>query len=256
MNNYHTHTHRCQHAVGLDRDYVEKAVEEGFHVFGFSDHTPWPYKGFKSRIRMDAVEMDDYASSLNTLKKEFKDNVAIKVGLECEAFKDYYSWLDELMDRYDLDYLILGNHFIGNEENGLYAGKAIEKENLYAYLEESIEAMASGRFAYFCHPDIIFSSYKEFDSSCKDISKKICELANGYGFPLEYNMQGLLKKASGSFKGLGYPCDEFWNIVKQEGCTVIVGLDSYDSKTISKDAMGKTLSMLKAEGFKLQGSMM
>jgi len=28
--NYHVHTHRCNHAEGRDRDYVEAAIAAGF----------------------------------------------------------------------------------------------------------------------------------------------------------------------------------------------------------------------------------
>ena len=43
--NYHTHTARCMHAEGADRDYVESALAGGFTTLGFSDHTPWRYAG-------------------------------------------------------------------------------------------------------------------------------------------------------------------------------------------------------------------
>ena len=35
--NFHSHTVRCQHAVGEEREYVEEAIKEGFEVIGFSD---------------------------------------------------------------------------------------------------------------------------------------------------------------------------------------------------------------------------
>ena len=38
--NYHTHTYRCGHAVGTERDYVEAALKAGIRTLGFSDHTP------------------------------------------------------------------------------------------------------------------------------------------------------------------------------------------------------------------------
>ena len=40
--NYHTHTTRCNHAVGSEREYVEKAIELGFSELGFADHAPMP----------------------------------------------------------------------------------------------------------------------------------------------------------------------------------------------------------------------
>ena len=42
--NYHTHTYRCQHAGGTEREYIEKAIEVGIKKLGFSDHVPCPFK--------------------------------------------------------------------------------------------------------------------------------------------------------------------------------------------------------------------
>ena len=71
--NYHTHTYRCQHASGSDREYVEAAIETGLKVLGFSDHCPWVYqdKEFVSKIRMTPAQVDGYFSSLEGLKKEY-----------------------------------------------------------------------------------------------------------------------------------------------------------------------------------------
>ena len=53
--NYHTHTVRCKHAVGSEREYIEAAIANGFKILGFSDHTPWPYpEGVTSGISATA----------------------------------------------------------------------------------------------------------------------------------------------------------------------------------------------------------
>lgn len=33
--NYHTHTWRCRHADGTEREYVERAIEGGLKILGF-----------------------------------------------------------------------------------------------------------------------------------------------------------------------------------------------------------------------------
>ena len=56
--NYHTHTARCGHARGEDRDYAEAALRAGIGTLGFSDHTPYYYEdgGTGSRtVRMRPV---------------------------------------------------------------------------------------------------------------------------------------------------------------------------------------------------------
>ena len=42
--NYHTHTKRCNHALGEDREYVEAAIKAGLKVLGFSDHCPFVFE--------------------------------------------------------------------------------------------------------------------------------------------------------------------------------------------------------------------
>ena len=42
--NYHTHTYRCQHAYGSEREYIEAAIRMGIAELGFSDHVPCPFK--------------------------------------------------------------------------------------------------------------------------------------------------------------------------------------------------------------------
>ena len=41
--NYHTHTWRCRYANGTEREYVERAIEGGLKILGFSDHSPYPF---------------------------------------------------------------------------------------------------------------------------------------------------------------------------------------------------------------------
>ena len=90
--NYHTHTERCKHARGSEREYIESAIEHGFEVLGFSDHTPQPYEnGFVSRIRMDMSEFDGYMDTIRSLKEEYSDRIEIKTGLEAGiCFIDQY----------------------------------------------------------------------------------------------------------------------------------------------------------------------
>ena len=54
--NYHTHTYRCQHAYGSEREYIEAAIRMGITELGFSDHVPCPFKdGYVSGLRHDAA---------------------------------------------------------------------------------------------------------------------------------------------------------------------------------------------------------
>jgi len=103
--NYHTHTIRCQHAKGEDRAYVEEAIRNGMKVLGFADHCPWVYDdGFVSGTRMTPSQLDEYFTSLDALKKEIFEKLAVayvpdgvtydQVTYEAKYWQTYYksSW--------------------------------------------------------------------------------------------------------------------------------------------------------------------
>ena len=74
--NYHTHTYRCNHAHGEDREYIENAIKGNMKILGFSDHCPWIYtNGYVSSTRMLPSQLDDYFTSLESLKKEYQKDI-------------------------------------------------------------------------------------------------------------------------------------------------------------------------------------
>jgi histidinol-phosphatase (PHP family) len=252
--NYHTHTTRCQHATGTDRDYVERAIQEGFSILGFADHSPWPYdkEVFVSNIRMREDELGEYVASLNALKREYQDKIDIKIGLECESFPQYFPWIKEKFAQYELDYLILGNHFNGSEINGLYFGEATKANELYDYVSSLEVAVKTGMFFFIAHPDIVFSNYPVFDHSCEDVSIEICKLAISSGIPLEYNLSGIGKREKGEFSGIGYPCQNFWDIAKEYHPKIIVGLDAHTPQRIDGAFLKEETEKLIAQGFNIK----
>jgi len=60
LENIHTHTARCHHAKGTERDYVEAAIDRGLAVLGFADHGPQIFPdGYVSGIRMLPEELPE-----------------------------------------------------------------------------------------------------------------------------------------------------------------------------------------------------
>ena len=71
--NYHTHTWRCRHADGTEREYVETAIEAGFKILGFSDHTPQVYPGgYVCPVKMLPEELEGYVDTVLDLKREYR----------------------------------------------------------------------------------------------------------------------------------------------------------------------------------------
>ena len=154
--NYHTHTWRCMHAVGTEREYVESAIESGLKILGFSDHTPYPYpKEYISGMRMRTDQLEDYVDTILNLKAEYRKDIQIHLGLEVEYYTDYFASLRRLVSDYPVEYFLLGQHCVGCEIGGDWSGKPTDDPKaLRDYCEQTSEAMETGFFTYFAHPDL------------------------------------------------------------------------------------------------------
>lgn len=235
LTNYHTHTSRCFHAFGEDEEYVRTAVESGYSILGFSDHTPWPYtSGYVSKSeRMPVSQMEEYRQSVLSLKEKYKDEIKIRLGLECEYFPQFFGWLRDVSPQFD--YLILGNHFELSDEHGEpYYGHASTKKQLISYTEHTIKGMESGMFAYLAHPEVVLADYPSFDKDVEECMNEICMAGQKNGMLFEYNMYGVIKKQRGVFKGLGYPYDRVWEIVSHYKIDAIIGVDAHRPEQLAE----------------------
>lgn len=219
--NFHTHTMRCRHAVGRDIDYAAAAYDAGIRTLGFSDHTP--YVGFDgdfySSFRMFPEDLDDYCKSISALKEEYKGKMEIYTGLEVEYYPRLFAGLLEFLRPYDIDYIILGQHYNDDDQYGDWTRWAKTDEQLKTYVDQCCEAMETGLFSYVAHPDIA-----EYDRSGPAFDKefrRLCRTAKKLDIPLELNLLGI--KA-----GRGYPCREFFAIAAEEGCKIIIGRDAHE----------------------------
>ena len=226
--NYHTHTTRCHHAQGTDESYVEAAIRAGYDVLGFSDHPPWPFRsGYVSRIRMLPDDLRGYIDSVHLLQKQYEGRLTIHLGLEAEYFPDYADHLRRLFDQ-GVEYLILGQHYLGSEEYSPYAGSdKLGDEGVLRYGEAVVQGIRSGLFAYVAHPDLTMRMRREdqFNAACMEAADMICQAAAEAGIPLEYNLLGLALQISGN--GCGYPSRAFWDYVKRWNPRVILGVDAH-----------------------------
>lgn len=223
--NYHTHTTRCHHARGEDREYVEAAIEAGYKTIGFSDHTPMPCRdGYRSGMRMSLSDADGYFRSISDLRSEYKHDIDIKIGVEAEYFPRYFDALVDFLSQYPLDYMILGQHFINDEEGCAYSGNRTDNEKLLAdYIKNVTDGAKTGKFLYIAHPDLInFAGPVEvYDSYMIPFLNEMKEI----GIPLEINRLGLAT-------GRHYPSEHFWSLVEKVGNTTCIGVDAHDPKML------------------------
>lgn len=218
--NYHTHTARCGHAAGEDRQYVEAAIRSGKKVLGFSDHCPWVFDdGYVSGIRMAPGALDGYFDSILSLKKEYAGDITIYAGFEAEYIPELMEAQDRLLADYPVDYMLLGQHFTSREPFGAYTGYAPETEEAFIrYIDLLIEGMDSGRYVYIAHPDLMPFHKDSAVYSAQYL--RLCQYLKAHNIPVEINLLGLVEKRH-------YTSEQFLDIARKAGCSAIIGCDAH-----------------------------
>ncbi|MBQ8683615.1 MAG: histidinol-phosphatase [Clostridia bacterium] len=224
--NYHTHTARCHHATGTEEEYVRSAIRAGLQVLGFSDHSPYFFPdGYYSPFRMRACELPDYVNTVRGLRDAYRGQIDIHVGLEVEYYPALFPRLLDFLRAYEIEYLLLGQHFPGEEINMWGSGARTEEESrLRQYCHSVMEAYQTGLFTYHAHPDMMY--FVGDDKVYTKYMRQLCREAKACGIPLEINLLGVRDNRH-------YPTRRFWEIAAEEGCPVVLGYDAHEPEAFA-----------------------
>jgi len=188
----HNHTTRCNHAEGTIDEYIQRAIELGIDVYGFSEHAPMD---FDEHYRLKFDEMDAYIFDIQNAKEKYKNSIDILLGYEVDWLQGH---MDERVLHADVDYLIGSVHFIDkwSFDNPEFIGEWKEKniDEIWQAYFEAIEAMAkSCKFDIVGHLDLIkvfkFMPKKEIRLLAKNALRAIKKS----NMVLEINTAGLRK---------------------------------------------------------------
>ena len=200
--NLHTHTFRCRHAQGSDREYVEAAIKAGMKVLGFTDHCPQFFPtDYYSTFRMFPEDAADYAESVRALAKEYRDDIQILLGFETEYYPEIFGELLRLVRQLGCDYLIMGQHFIENE----YDRPSFYGSDIISYSPGDRDFYRM-RMEYFC------TALKEMD------------------IPVEYNLLGMRNRK-------WYPNPVFWEAAAAVGCPTVIGYDAHSPEALRNEEL-------------------
>lgn len=224
--NYHTHTPRCRHAWGEEQAYVENALARGLKIFGFSDHTPQFFPGdYYSFMRMYPEELPGYCNTVRSLQKEYRGRLRIPLGLEAEYYPGTWQELLPRLQDAGIEYLILGQHWLGNEEGEHGSGGATADEALLRrYCRQVIAGLETGKFSYLAHPDLF--RFVGEESVYRLHMQEVVRFAREADIPLEINLLGLAMNKH-------YPRRAFWELAAEENCNVILGLDAHTPEQVA-----------------------
>lgn len=244
ITNYHTHTKRCRHASGSDREYVESAIKAGVDVLGFSDHAPYIFKdkNYYSCYRMFIDQIEEYKDSILSLKKEYASDIRILFGFELEYYKDTHKEEMQFLRKYEPEYIILGQHYVGGESLSSYALFQQGDSYLTNYVDECIEGIKTGDFTYLAHPDLCGYNFSKGVAE-KEYTRllKFCKENN---FPIEINMLGMITNRQ-------YPRHKTFELAREIGNKVLIGLDAHSPSQISTNAFELGRAFAKQAGVEI-----
>lgn len=260
--NFHTHTYRCGHANGTEKDMIEAAIRLGIEDLGMSCHVPLPHyrkhllkslpaiRSIRSLVslimafikngphmRMPYKQMDEHLQKIEECQEKYKNQIHIYKGFEAEGLTEYFDYYQSLLDTNKVDYLILGHHFHKHcIHNDYYGRKNLTKKDIYQYCNDVEKAMETKMFSYLAHPDLFLLGYQDYGIDMQTVSRRICEKAKECHIPLEINAGGIrkgLENVNGEELYL-YPNTHFWKIASEVGNDVILGFDAHDSSDFNE----------------------
>lgn len=242
--NYHTHTCRCGHAKGTEAEYVSAAIEGGVKILGFAEHCTYlmhPGATQKECLTMDTLPV--YADAVRKEAKDHKNEIEVHLGIEAEYFPDTFHDLRNVLRDNGVEYLLLGQHFLDSPLGQRTRNDIWDPAILEHYCDQVIEGMQTGAFTYVCHPDcILFLGDRKL---LKEQLRRICKEAKSCELPLEINLLGIHKQKH-------YPCKEFFELLAEEGNTVIFGADAHQpERFLNYEAERKALELVKQYGLNL-----
>ena len=237
--NFHTHVQRCRHAGGTEEDYVKEAISKGLSQLGFSDHGPFPNDDFG--LRMPFSELREYLDEISAMRAKYQSEIILWKGLEIEYLPEHLNYYEELLTKWGLDYLVMGEHFYKNLEGktaNIY-GPTSSTEQYLAYAHSVAEGMKSGFFKAIAHPDIYMINPFAWDKNCEKAADILIDTAVATGTVLEYNANGF-RRAQITFPDgtrHPYPHDNFWKMAAQAPVKVMVGSDCHNPANLWDDVV-------------------
>lgn len=240
--NYHTHTPRCHHARGNEREYIEAAITAGVKILGFSDHAPQFYEdGFVSYFRMLPDEAEGYVRTLRDLAEEYRSDIELHIGFEAEYYPSIFPKLQAFCRDLGAEYLILGQHCLTVEPTDAWPSHPTEDVGiLRRYVDEVLAGLATGSYSYVCHPDLM--NFLGPDEIYDEEMTRLCRGAKALGIPLELNLLGLREHRH-------YPAERFIRIATRERNDIVLGCDAHEPEAfLHPSAEAAACELLSAYG--------
>jgi histidinol-phosphatase (PHP family) len=240
----HNHTIRCNHATGSIDEYIQRAIELGIDIYGFSEHAPIP-SNLDKDYRLSFDEMREYEDEILLYKRVYQDDIKILLGYEVDFIKGL---VDKRVLDAKVDYLIGSVHFLDRWgfDNPEYIGgwESRDIDDIWHEYFDAIEAMAnSGYFDIVGHLDLIKIFKYMPKRDIKLLAKNALKAIKKSNMAIELNSAGLRKP----IKEI-YPSRELLEMAYELDIPITFGSDAHAIEHIGF-GYNKVIELAKSIGY-------
>jgi histidinol-phosphatase (PHP family) len=221
----HMHTELCGHAVGEVEEYAAVAERRGMAGIIVTCHNPMPVEDFGGRVtRMREDEFPTYLAMVQAAAETWAGRVDIRLGLECDYFPGYESYLKDQLASAPFHH-VLGSihpHFPVWQNRFFGADVATTWVN---YFQQVAEAAETGLFDTMSHPDLIKNWFAQ-QWNPGQVMEEICECLDrvaATGVAMELNTSGMYKPVREMNPGVA-----ILEQMRQRNIPVVVGADAHE----------------------------
>jgi histidinol-phosphatase (PHP family) len=240
----HNHTYLCNHAEGELFQFVERAIEKGIKIFGFSDHAPM---SFDPNFRMKFSEIELYFQLIDEVREKYKGKIEILKAFEVDYLPKYH---DNRVLKSNVDYLIGSIHFLDGWgfDNPEFIGR-YESEDIDSlwklYFSEITNMANSNLFDIVGHIDLMkVFKFLPIENRIEDLAEESLKAIKKSGMAIEINGSGFRKPI-----GEAYPSETILKMVYDMKIPITTSSDAHYVEQVGmfKNEINNLLSQI---GFK------
>ncbi len=241
LTNHHTHS-LYSDGSSQPEEYIFAAIEKGFNLLGFTEHSPLP---FENNFSFKKENKEEYIALINTLKQKYSGQISVYSGMEMDYIPGVSENFSKVKAEYKLDYLIGSVHLVKPENNDelwftdgpdyrtydkglneLFAGDI--RKAVTTYFNQLNEMIETQHFDIIGHFDKIKMHnrdrfFKEAESWYMSLVKETLLLIQDRDIIVEINTRGIYKQRSETT----YPGIEILKQIKAMHIPVIVNSDAH-----------------------------
>ncbi len=234
----HVHTKYCNHAKGEMEDYVRSARKRGLSEVGFLAHVEVGID-IPRKTWLNDDELDIYWEEGQELKKRYKCDLTVSLGLELGFNQSAVPRLREVMARRSWDRIGLAYHFV--PESGSLLNicsqysvdrlKLLDQQALtMTYYQGLLEGISIIKPDFVCHLDVVRKRMEDKSESkdIKEIVRRIIERMAAENVALEINTAGY------GIVDEPYPAPWILTLAIEHNLKFVLGSDSHHPDQVGR----------------------